>query len=51
MALELIWLGALAVPIGSIPVGGPMAARLAVFIDFRDGKIASQRNYDCFDPF
>lgn len=51
MALELIWTGTLAVPIGSLPAGGTMRAQFAVFIDFRDGRIASQRNYDCFDPF
>jgi ketosteroid isomerase-like protein len=28
-----------------------MRARFAVFFGFRDGKICSQRNYDCFEPF
>ena len=40
-----------AVPVGSLPAGGHMRARFAVFIELRDGKIASQRNYDCFDPY
>ncbi len=51
VALEVIWTGNLAVPIGTIPVGGQMRAHFAVFLDFRDGKIAAQRNYDCFDPW
>jgi ketosteroid isomerase-like protein len=51
VALEVIWTGTLAVPVGSLPAGGQMRARFAVFIELRDGKIASQRNYDCFDPF
>jgi len=28
-----------------------MRARFAVFLDFRDGKITRQRNYDCFEPW
>ncbi len=51
IALELIWVGTLAVPLGSVPAGGSLRARFAVFIDFRDGRIAAQRNYDCFDAF
>ncbi len=51
IALELIWVGTLAVPLGSVPAGGNLRARFAVFIDFRDGRIAAQRNYDCFDAF
>jgi hypothetical protein len=23
----------------------------AVFLEFRDGRIARQRNYDCFEPW
>jgi ketosteroid isomerase-like protein len=51
VALEVQWTGALAVPVGSLPAGGQMRARFGVFLDFRDGRIAAQRNYDCFDPF
>jgi ketosteroid isomerase-like protein len=51
VALELLWTGTLAVPIGSLPAGGQMRAHFAVFVDMREGRIASQRNYDCFDPF
>jgi len=51
VALEVLWVGTLAVPMGSIPVGGEMQAHFAVFLDFRDGKIVGQRNYDCFDPW
>jgi ketosteroid isomerase-like protein len=51
VALELDWTGTLAVAFGRIPAGGQMRARFAMFLDFRDGKIARQRNYDCFSPF
>lgn len=51
VAMEVIWTGTLAVPLGALPVGGTMRAHFAVFLDFREGKIAAQRNYDCFDPW
>ena len=51
LALEVRWTAVVNVPIGSIPAGGQMRARFAVFLQFRDGKIARQRNYDCFGPF
>jgi ketosteroid isomerase-like protein len=51
VALEVQWTGTLAVPFDSIPAGGTMRARFAVFLDFRDGKINCQRNYDCFEPW
>ena len=48
--IEAIWTGTLAIPLGSIPVGGTMKAYFAQFYEFKDGKIIKQRNYDCFDP-
>lgn len=49
--LEVLWVGTLAIPFGSIPIGGDMRAHCAMFLEFRDGKIAAQRNYDCFEPW
>ena len=51
VALEVHWAGTLAIPLGSLAAGDEMRARFGVFLDFRDGRIAAQRNYDCFDPF
>lgn len=51
VALEVQWTGTVAIPLGSLPVGGQMRARFGVFLDFRDSRIAAQRNYDCFDPW
>jgi ketosteroid isomerase-like protein len=51
VALELVWTGTLAIALGSLRVGDKMRARFAVFLEYRDGRIAAQRNYDCFDPF
>jgi ketosteroid isomerase-like protein len=51
VALEVEWVGALAVPFGSLPAGGQMKAFFAVFLEFREGKIIRQRNYDCFEAW
>ena len=51
IALEIQWSGTFKVPIGSLAPGDVMRARFAVFITLRDGRIVSQRNYDCFEPF
>ena len=51
VAVEAVWTGTLAVPLGSIPAGGQMRARFAIFLTYCDGKIVRQHNYDCFDPW
>lgn len=50
VALEILWTGTLAVPFQSKPAGAEMRAHFAAFLQFKDGKIVSQRNYDCYDP-
>lgn len=50
LALEVLWTGTLRVPFRSIPAGGQMRAHFAMFLVFKNGKIVSQRNYDCYDP-
>jgi hypothetical protein len=47
----VLWTGKLAIPFGSLPAGSEMRAHSAMFIQFKVGKIVSQRNYDCFDPW
>ena len=49
--MEVEWVGTLAAALGSIPAGGQMKAFLAVFPDFREGKIIKQRNYDCYEAW
>ena len=51
VALEVRWTGTLAAPLGTLPGGFAMKARFAVFIRLVNGRIARQRNYDCFDAF
>lgn len=51
VALEIRWTGVLAVPVGSLQPGDSLKLHFATFIEFREGKIWRQRNYDCFEPF
>lgn len=51
VALEVDWAATLKVGVGTIPAGGQMRAHFAVFLEFRDGRIVAQRNYDCYEPF
>jgi ketosteroid isomerase-like protein len=51
VAVEAVWTGILAVPLGTLTPGSEMKAHFAMFFEFRDGRIASQRNYDCFEAF
>ena len=51
VAVELEWHGILAVPVMNLPAESEMKAFVAMFLTFRDGKIVSQRNYDCYSPF
>ncbi|WP_206755571.1 nuclear transport factor 2 family protein [Trichocoleus sp. FACHB-262] len=51
VVLEVQWSGTLAHAVGPLAAGDTMHARFAVFLEFRDGKISAQRNYDCFEPW
>ena len=51
VAVEARWIGVLAVTVGTMAAGTEMKASLAMFFRFRDGRIAMQSNYDCFDPW
>jgi ketosteroid isomerase-like protein len=51
IALEVDWLGRFNIDYGSTPAGQPIRAAFGMFLRFRDGRIVSQHNYDCFEPF
>ncbi|HEX8904468.1 MAG TPA: nuclear transport factor 2 family protein, partial [Longimicrobiaceae bacterium] len=51
VALEIEWTGTLAISFGSLAAGDEMRAHVAMFLQFRDGKICSVRNYDCYEPW
>lgn len=48
---EVDWSGILNVHVGTLNAGQTMRAHFAMFIDFKDGKIIHQRNYNCFEDF
>jgi len=51
VAVEASWSAVLALPGGSLASGQTMKAHFAMFFELREGRISSQRNYDCFEPW
>jgi hypothetical protein len=51
VAIEAIWTGIIAVPVGTLEPGSTIRAHFAIHFEIRDGLIAEQRNYDCFEPW
>lgn len=51
VVVEAVWSAVLAVPLGSLAAGDSMKAYFAMFFEFKDGRIRSQRNYDCFEAW
>jgi ketosteroid isomerase-like protein len=51
VVVEILWSATLKVAFGTIPVGGEMRAHIAMVVEMRDGKVAAQRNYDCYEPW
>lgn len=51
VAPEAVWTGRFATSFGALQAGSEMRAHSAMFLEFRDGKISRQRNYDCFEPW
>lgn len=51
VAMEVIWTGTIRDAAGPFTAGQTLRARFALFMEFRDGRIVRQRNYDCFDPW
>ena len=48
VALETNWSGTLAAPLEALRTGDVIRGSLAVFLEFRGGRIIRQRNYHCF---
>ncbi|MDP9149056.1 MAG: nuclear transport factor 2 family protein [Myxococcota bacterium] len=48
VALEVDWSATSKVPFGQTPAGAVLRAAFAVFLQFREGRVIAQRNYDCF---
>jgi ketosteroid isomerase-like protein len=51
VALEMDWIGVTEVQIQDLSPNSEMRDHAAVFLQFRDGRIARQRHYDCFEPW
>jgi len=51
VALEVVWTGTIRQNTGPFVADQTLRARFALFMEFRDGRIVRQRNYDCFDPW
>lgn len=51
VAAEMEWTGVLAVPFQGLEPGHELKAFVGMFLTFREGRIVSQRNYDCYPPF
>lgn len=49
VAVEFRWTGTLAVSVGSLTAGDELRGRFACFLEYREGRIVAQRNYDCFE--
>lgn len=51
VAMEVVWTATIAQAAGPFAAGQFLRARFAIFLEFRDGVIVRQRNYDCFDAW
>lgn len=49
--VECLWNGTMAIDAGPLKNGQQLKAFFCIVLDFKDGKIHRQRNYDCFEPF
>ena len=45
------WEGVLAIPVAGLKAGSTMRAWFAMFLQFHNGKIIRQANYDCSEPW
>jgi ketosteroid isomerase-like protein len=50
VAVQLRWTATTAVDAGALPAGTELVAHVAIFYQFRDGKILRQSSYDCYEP-
>jgi ketosteroid isomerase-like protein len=51
VALEVDWVGITAMQFQNLPAGGEIRDHVAMFLFFRDGRVARQHLYDCFEPW
>jgi predicted ester cyclase len=51
VAVQAVFSATFKIDLPGLPKGREMTAHLGVFFVMRDGKIARQENYDCFEPW
>ncbi|HEY9010438.1 MAG TPA: nuclear transport factor 2 family protein [Devosia sp.] len=51
VAVETRWQGELKVPVGSRKPGESIVAHICMVFTLRDGRVAAQKNYDCYEEF
>ncbi|MGE4232604.1 MAG: nuclear transport factor 2 family protein [Bacteriovoracia bacterium] len=51
VVVEAEWSGTMAIDAGVLKAGSQMKAMFCFVCEFKEEKIVSQRNYDCFFPF
>jgi ketosteroid isomerase-like protein len=49
VAVEAVWTATLATPLATLQAGAALKAYFAMFFEIENGRIAVQRNYDCFE--
>ena len=50
VAVQLRWTATTAIAAGALPAGSDLVAHVAIFYEFRDGRILRQSSYDCYEP-
>jgi hypothetical protein len=51
VVLEVEWRGIMARSLGAFRESQELRAAIAIFLEFENGRIKRQRNYDCYYPF
>ena len=50
VTLEIVWTGTLAIPVMGMAAGAELKAFIATILQFKDGLILTQHQYDCYEP-
>jgi ketosteroid isomerase-like protein len=51
LVVEALWRGRMAVDAGPLKAQQELRAHFCIVLEFQDGRIVRQRNYDCFEDF
>lgn len=51
LVVEALWRGRMAVDAGPLKAQQELRAHFCIVLEFKDGRIVRQRNYDCFEDF